>query len=123
MWLQQAIQQYARLKSAAYPPLMIKQRQWGVSKCGGKPTCPLFFLFRYGYVLLTTLSMVDNQVMSRAITLYMDRVTLSLGELQELEKDAKTLGERRKAKSLNAPPDEGTDDAPSVNPQGSRYIA
>lgn len=56
--------------------------------------------------------------MSRAITLYIDRVTLSLGALQELEKDAKTVSERRQAKSLNAPPDEGTDHVPSVDLQG-----
>lgn len=66
---------------------------------------------------------LDNQVMSRAISLYMDRVTLSLGALQELEKVAKAVGERRQARILSASPDEGTDNAPSVDPQGSLDIA
>lgn len=61
--------------------------------------------------------------MSRAISLYMDRVTLSLGALQELERDAKAVAERRQARIMSASPDEGTDNAPSVDPQGSRHIA
>lgn len=63
--------------------------------------------------------MVDDQIMSRAISLYMDRVTLSVDALQELEKDAEALAERRHARSPSAPRDEGTDNSPpAVDPRG-----
>lgn len=55
--------------------------------------------------------------MSRAISLYMDRVALSLDELQELE-DADTNAQRRQADSPSAPPDEGTDDSARADPRG-----
>lgn len=56
--------------------------------------------------------------MSRAICLYTDRVTLSLDELQELERDAEALVKRRQARSPSAPRDEGADDSPHVDPRG-----
>ena len=56
--------------------------------------------------------------MSRAICLYTDRVTVSLDELQQLEKDAEALAKRRQARSPSAPRDEGTDDSPRVDPRG-----
>lgn len=59
--------------------------------------------------------------MSRAISLYMDRVTLSLDELHELERDAEALAKRRQARSPSAPRDEGADDSPPVDPRGERY--
>lgn len=61
--------------------------------------------------------------MSRAISLYMDRVTQSLGALQELEKDAKHLDERQQATSPTVPADEGTDGPPSTERQGSHCVS
>lgn len=61
--------------------------------------------------------------MSRAISLYMDRVTLSLDELQELEKDAEALAKRTRARSPSAPRDEGTDDSPRVDPRSERSVS
>ena len=66
---------------------------------------------------------MDGQVMSRAISLYMDRVTQSLGALQELEKEAKHLDERQQATSPTVPADEGTDGPPSTERQGSHCVS
>lgn len=86
--------------------------------------------FRWSSVLLyfhlsrialnSTPGAVDDQIMSRAISLYTDRVTLSLDALQDLEQDAEALAKRRRTRSPNAPPDEGTDDSPYVDPRGWR---
>lgn len=61
--------------------------------------------------------------MSRAISLYMDRVTLSLDELQDLEKDSEALAKRNEARSPSTPPDEGTNASPHVDPRGWHSVA
>lgn len=70
------------------------------------------------FLSLSTRCVVHDQIMSRAISLYMDRVTLSLDELQELEHDAEALAKRRQTRSPSTPRDEGKDDSPHVDPRG-----
>lgn len=56
--------------------------------------------------------------MSRAISLYMDRVTQSLGALQELEKEANYLDEREQAIAADVPAGEtSTPDGPPSSKQ------
>ncbi len=58
--------------------------------------------------------------MSRAISLYVDRVTQSLGALQELEKEAKYLDEGKKATAPDVHVGESStsDGPPSVEQEG-----
>lgn len=55
--------------------------------------------------------------MSRAISLYVDRVTLSLDSLQELEEDGKALGDRAQTSTEDPLGDESS---PSVERRGWR---
>lgn len=77
-------------------------------------------VLRYAYSFCCTRHFLCDQVMSRAIRLYVDRVTLSLGVLRQVEDEEKALDlHGRSEPQLNkTAPDESTDDAPSLDPEG-----
>lgn len=59
-----------------------------------------------------------GQVMRKAITLYLDRVSLSLSVLQDMEDEEKALAANRPTKTES---NDDNDAAPSVDPQGEGY--
>eukprot|EP00752_Nemacystus_decipiens_P006113 g5514.t1 len=79
------------------------------------PTTVVYYVFREDNSNAIALSPFLWEIMSRAISLYTDRVTLSLDELLELEKDAEASA-RRQARSPSAAL-EGADDSPHENPR------
>ncbi|CAM9903195.1 unnamed protein product, partial [Ectocarpus fasciculatus] len=90
------------------------------------PTTVVYYVFREDNNNAIALSPFLWEVMSKAISLYTDRVTHSLGELRDLEKSAKALDEaiderlKNRSSSPAAPSaDEGNDDdvPPAADPQ------
>ncbi|CAM9489980.1 unnamed protein product [Scytosiphon promiscuus] len=85
------------------------------------PTSVIYYVFREDNSNAIALSPFLWEVMSRALSLYVDRVTLSLDSLQELGEDGKALGGRPKT-NLQDRPDEGS---PSAEPRddGERKVS
>ncbi|CBN78893.1 conserved unknown protein [Ectocarpus siliculosus] len=85
------------------------------------PTTVVYYVFREDNNNAIALSPFLWEVMSKAISLYTDRVTLSLGELRDLEKSAKALDEAIDERLKNRSPvpstEEGDDNAPPADPQ------
>ncbi|CAM9745877.1 unnamed protein product, partial [Ectocarpus sp. 13 AM-2016] len=86
------------------------------------PTTVVYYVFREDNNNAIALSPFLWEVMSKAISLYTDRVTLSLGELRDLEKSAKALDEAIDERLKNRSPvspttEEGNDNAPVADPQ------
>ncbi|CAN0138442.1 unnamed protein product [Ectocarpus sp. 12 AP-2014] len=86
------------------------------------PTTVVLYVFREDNNNAIALSPFLWEVMSKAISLYTDRVTLSLGELRDLEKSAKALDEAIDERLKNRSPvspttEEDNDNAPVVDPQ------